>query len=98
MEPGAYRMKTTFMMDFKIAEAFGHGAVKDTYRRAFDEWKDDVVYFTELSLVMNWRCWHWFEKDAELSKMYADWYYETRDHVYSNWDENDVRYYFEVTD
>lgn len=32
---------TTFWSDFSIADAFGVNAVKDTYKRAFKEWKDD---------------------------------------------------------
>ena len=34
-----YEEKTTFWDDFSIADAFGMVAIKDTYRRAFNEWK-----------------------------------------------------------
>lgn len=44
-----YKPKTTFWQDFSIADRFGADAVKDTFNRAFAEWKTDHVYLTELS-------------------------------------------------
>ena len=32
-----------FMQDFMIADRFGEAAVRDTYKRAFREWKDNVI-------------------------------------------------------
>ena len=36
-----YRPFTTFFEDFSIADNFGVDAIKDTYNRAFNEWKHD---------------------------------------------------------
>lgn len=94
-----YEFKTTFWMDFTIAEHFGVGAVKDTFERAFHEWRGDVVYITELALVMNWKCWEKWEKgDDELSRYYSDRYYEVREWCLDNLKGDDLRYYFETTD
>ena len=94
-----YQFKTTFWMDFTIAEHFGIEAVKDTFRRAFGEWKSDVVYITELALVMNWKCWDKWEKgDEELGRYYSDRYYEVREWCLDNLEGDDLRYYFETTD
>ena len=49
--------QTTFWMDFTIADRFGINDVKDTFKRAYEEWKDNYVYLTELEIVMNWNCW-----------------------------------------
>ena len=38
-----YEEKTTFAMDFDIADRFGASAVKDTFNRAFNEWKSDYI-------------------------------------------------------
>lgn len=43
-----YEQKTTFWMDFSIADKFGIAAIKDTYKRAFNAWKGNHVYLTEL--------------------------------------------------
>ena len=70
-----YEFKTTFWMDFNIAEKFGIEAVKDTFKRAFNEWKTDYTFFYELTLVMNWKCWYHYENNnIELSKLYAKYY------------------------
>lgn len=39
-----YEEKTSFWKDFEIANNFGMEAVKDTFERAFNEWRDDYIY------------------------------------------------------
>ncbi len=68
-----YECKTTFWEDFSIAERFGAEAIRDTYTRARAEWKNDRVYGTELSMVLNHKCWYWYEKqNTKLSQLYAE--------------------------
>ena len=50
-ELNGYRPFTTFWMDFDIADKFGVSAIKDTYRRAFAEWRSDYRYLTELVMI-----------------------------------------------
>ena len=65
--------KTTFKNDFTIADKFGASAVKDTFNRAFNEWKNNVVYVTELCVVLNWKIWEHYEKNnEELTRLYND--------------------------
>ena len=94
-----YEFKTTFWQDFTIADHFGIGAVKDTFERAFKEWRNDVVYVTELSLVMNWKCWQHYEKGNErLARLYSDLYYEVDGWCYTNLKGADLDYYWRTTD
>lgn len=44
-----YETITTFYEDFSIADAFGIHAIKDTYTRAFNEWKSDYKISLSLS-------------------------------------------------
>ena len=37
---------TTFFMDFSIADRFGDDAIKDTFQRAFKEWKRDYLHLS----------------------------------------------------
>lgn len=90
-----YEMKTTFWTDFNIADRFGLDAIEDTYKRAFDEWKDDKVYATELVLVLNWKSWEHCadNKDGvpvadEIGSWYANKYYELKDWILENWSKN----------
>ena len=94
-----YEMKTTFWQDFTIADVFGADAVKDTYKRAFREWKHDVVYVTELVMVLNWKCWqHWEDGKHELGKLYHDLYFEADGWCCENLKGDDLAYYYTTTD
>lgn len=57
-----YKPITIFWEDFSIADHFGPSAIKDTFRRAFDEWKSDHKYLTELVMVLNWKIWQYYEE------------------------------------
>lgn len=94
-----YEMKTTFWEDFTIADYFGMGAIKDTYKNAFNSWKRNCEYVTELVLVLNWKCWHHYEhNNLELSKLYSDLYYKLHDWCLDNLKGSDLEYYLEWTD
>lgn len=108
-EVTGYVPKTTFFMDFSIADEFGIEAVKDTYKRAFEEWHNNVVYITELSLVLNWKCWQHYEqfltasldekkRHDDLARLYHDLYYQNHDWCYENLTGVDLDYYFYTTD
>ena len=64
-----YKPKTTFYTDFSIAEWFGIDAVKDTYERAFKEWKSDYIYLTELAMCLNWKSWEHSQKNKEFMEL-----------------------------
>lgn len=69
MKEVGYNLMTTFWEDFSIADKYGIAGVKDTYRRAFNEWKDDYKFFTELTLVLNHKIWQHYEGDRELAAL-----------------------------
>lgn len=99
--PNGQEFQTTFWQDFSIADAFGISAIKDTYKRAFKEWKEDLVYLTELVIVLNLKCWFWYEKDnEEFSKLYSDLYYKANEYAWDfvSGDEEKSDYYFRMTD
>lgn len=57
MKEVGYDLMTTFWEDFSIADKYGIAGVKDTYKRAFDEWKGNYKFFTELVImkaIANW--------------------------------------------
>ena len=90
---------TTFWSDFSIADRFGIPAIKDTYNRAFDEWKTDYRYLTDLVMVLNHKCWeHHHVGHARVSELYADLFYKAQDYAYENLQGDELRYFIEVTD
>lgn len=74
------RVGTTFYGDFKVAAATGGlKGLKDTFRRAFAEWKNDAKYMVEMCLVMNhlgWECYNVGQED------FAKFFFEKYDYVH----------------
>ena len=99
-----YKQITTFFEDFSIADRFGISAIKDTYKRAFKGWKDNVEYITELDMVLNWKSWQFAPKEQggedndAYCKLYSDLYYELRDWCFENLKGDDLEYYIRTTD
>jgi hypothetical protein len=98
MKLNNYECQTTFWEDFSIADAFGVDAVKDTFNRAFAEWKDNYIYLTELVMVLNYKCWHYFGKKQELSELYEKLFYDAEEYAYENLKDEELNYYYRITD
>lgn len=99
-----YQMKTTFAQDFAIADHFGISAIKDTFVRAFNDWKDNTVYLTELVIVMNDFLWMHYEKSKDnptedkIARLYDSLYKKAASYAESHLKGNDLTYYYRVTD
>ena len=96
-----YEPKTSFWWDFTIAENFGVDAIKDTYKRAFEEWKDDFVYLTELVMVLNWKMWAWYEfeeEDEVFMRTYGELWDMTDKYARNTLKGDEMRYYFRTLD
>ena len=93
-----YQTKTTFFSDFSIAERFGVAAVKDTFKRAFKEWHNNVEYVTELCMVLNHKCNFLYKSKPGLSKVYADLFYKLDDWCIENLKGDDLSYFYRTTD
>ena len=90
MKEVGYNLLTTFWEDFSIADKYGIVGVKDTYRRAFSEWKDDYKFFTELTLVLNHKIWQHYESNRELAALYDRlWREADEDEDCEEWEEVD---------
>ena len=93
------RVETTFNMDFAIADRFGVNAVKDTFNRAFKEWKSDARYLTELVMVLNHRCWYWYDcGNKKMSELYSDLFYKAQGYAYDNLKGDELKFFLDVTD
>ena len=93
-----YETKTTFWDDFSIAERFGEIAIEDTYKKAFDLYKDNVEYITELVLVLNHKIWYWYEKDDDKAKLYDKLWRELDEWCCNNLSTDDLEYYYKTLD
>ena len=83
---------------FSIADKFGVEAIKDTYKRVFQEWKYDYKYITELAMVLNWKLWRWYGKNDELSMLYDSLWKEIDGWCIDNLKGKELEYYYKTTD
>ena len=92
------RVSTTFWMDFSIADAFGINAIKDTYNRAFNEWKTNYIYLTELVMVLNWKIWLHHEKNEALMEVYNELWEQADEYACENLKGDELSYFYKTTD
>lgn len=94
-----YQPQTTFWQDFGIAEPFGEKAIEDTYNRAFREWKNDKVYLTELSMMLNWKIWQHYDRGNEkVARLYDKLWKQTDKYAHTHLKGDDLQYYIRTTD
>jgi len=93
-----YEEKTTFWDDFSIADAFGREAIKDTFNRAFKEWKSNYIYLTELVMVLNHKIWQWYEELPEYGKLYDELWRKADEYALDNLKGEELKYFLQTTD
>lgn len=94
-----YEYKTTFWNDFTIADKFGLNAIQDTFNRAFNEWKTDYVYLTDLVMVLNHKLWEHYEAgNNDFAVLYDKLWKEADEYACKNLKDEEAEYYFRVTD
>ena len=108
---GVAVVKNTFWQDFTIADAFGERAVLDTFKRAFESWREDISYITALSIALNHKIWQHYEAGNEkLARLYDKCWKDVERYVldcenageenekYKNYEKDEVRYYVSALD
>lgn len=93
-----YETMTTFWEDFSIAEHFGEAAIRDTFKRAFEEWKDNYKYLTELVMVLNWKIWQNHENHREIAEVYDELWGKADLYACENLQGEEAEYFYNVTD
>lgn len=97
MKEVGYDLMTTFWEDFSIADKYGVPGIKDTYKRAFNEWKGNYKFFTELVIVLNHKIWQHYEGDRELAALYDRLWREADEYAMNNFKGEELDYYYRVT-
>lgn len=93
-----YKPLTTFWMDFSIADVFGEKAIKDTYKRTFEEWNHDVKFVTELCMVLNWKIHQWYGKNDAYATLYDKLWRKVDTWCMRHLKGNDLSYFLDTTD
>ncbi len=90
--------QTSFWEDFSTADIFGEASITNTFDRAFEGWKDNVVYLTELVMVLNWKIWYWNEFNEAYSKLYQSLWEKADLWAMENLKDDDMSYFLRTTD
>lgn len=91
--------KTTFWDDFTIADKLGPDAIRETFERAFNEWKKDYRYLTDLVIQLNWKLWdHYSKGNEKIAKLYNDLWEKADEYALDNLQGDELRYFLEQTD
>ena len=93
-----YETKTTFWLDFTIAEKFGANAIKDTFERSFRDWKNNYIYMTELCCVMSWKACGWYKKNDEYVNLYSEYYHKVDGYCFDHLKGDELNYFIRWTD
>lgn len=94
-----YKMISTFPTDFDIADKFGLSAIKDTFKRAFNEWKSNYVYLTELVITLNFKIWEHYENgNQELASLYNELWEKADNYACENLKGEELSFFYRVTD
>ena len=92
-------ISNTFWLDFSIADKFGIPAIRDTYKRAFNKWKNDVRYLTELVITLNHKIWYYYDqKNMVLAQLYSELWETADGWCMDNLKGDDREYYLRETD
>ena len=97
-EMTGYKPQTTFYEDFSIADMFGTKAIKDTFKDAFECWKTDYQYLTELVMALNWKIWEWYEKDDTLAMLYNELWEKADQYAVTHLKGEELSYFYRTTD
>lgn len=97
-EMTGYKPITTFFSDLSIADAFGLDAIKETYNNVVKHWVGDYKYFTEFVMALNWKIWQHYESREDYADLYNELWNKAVDVVHANFNEDELKYYYRVTD
>ena len=93
-----YAPITTYYTDFGIAERFGTKAIRDTYQNAKRNWGDNIKFFTEIVMVLNWKIWEHNESNREYALLYNRLWEEAENYAMNHFKGEELDYFLRTTD
>lgn len=94
-----YGLTTTFWEDFSIADCFGEAAIRDTYKRAFNEWKSNHIYLTELVIVLNHKLWQYYRLgNDKYTRLYNDLWEKADAYACTHLKGDELAHFYNITD
>ncbi len=88
-----YKPRANLYVEFSISEPFGISAIANTYNRLCAEYKNNAVYLTELSMVINWKIYEHYDKEPQFAKFYQSIWEQIDNNCKENLKGEELRYY-----
>ena len=84
MAENGYNVQTTFWEDFSEADIFGLSAIQDTFNRAFE--------------VLNHKIWQHYKTKPNVAALYDALWRQADQYAVENLKDEELSYYYDVTD
>ena len=97
-EMTGYHPISTFYEDFSTADSSGVPAIRDTFNRAFENWKTDYKMLTELVMVLNWKIFRWYKRNDKLAMVYNELWEKADIYATENLKGEELSYFYRTTD
>lgn len=99
LEDLGHELKTTFYQDLTVAELLGGpDAIRDTYNRVNEAWRNNAAYYSEFILALNHKIWQHHKTNPELADLYNELWREADEWAAANYKGEDAQTYFNITD
>lgn len=93
-----FKFQTTFWEEFCIADTYGSDAIIKHYVIAFEQWKDNLEFLTELVLVLNLKISQWFDVDDVIGLTYDALWRLADEYALDTLKGDDLHYYLSTLD
>lgn len=94
---GNYKCRTTFWIHFRLADYYGMESIVRTYTRTKEEFKDNVVYMTDLVMVLKWKQKEHHEAGYEgFAELYNKLWTEANEFCLNHFSGEDLKYFSEI--
>ena len=93
-----YKTMTTYWNDFSSVISKGEKAIREVYNNIFNNAKEDYKLLTELVMVTNHLGWDLRETKNPMSDYFFELYYETDAYAKMNLKDEELEYFYKITD
>lgn len=88
-----------FMNDFRIADIFGVNAIRDTFNRCQEEWKDNADYYASFVMTLNHLIWfHYDNGNIEIANVYNELWRKADAFVYTHFKGDELNHILSILD
>ena len=96
-----YEPKTKMWGRFSVEDVVfnpNRNDIEKVYEMCFKRHKDDRIEGTELSMVLNWKIWQWYEKNNDLAKLYDELWRDCGSYCDDNFSKDELEYFYKIID